>query len=181
MEKKLWDSGPVKPGDPVRKIYLDVTGIDELELIFDATHFDYAQGAWAQARLSFDGPAPVAMEIPAREKYILTPSLSDEPQINGLAVFGVRPGHPVLYKIPASGKKPISYSVRNLPKGLSLDKKTGVISGHVEEAGDYKLTLLAKKQSWQNTAGVYFVYWRNDMPDTSDGLEFLELLGRKCG
>ena len=142
--EKIWDSGPVKPGDTARRIDIDVAGMDEIELIFDATHFDFAQGSWADAVFTFEGQRPVALKIPEREKYILTPHLSDVPQINGPERFGVRPGHPVFYKIPASGKKPMRYSVRHLPKGLSIDKRTGVIGGKIRNAGDYKMTLLAK-------------------------------------
>ncbi|HEU0227687.1 MAG TPA: hypothetical protein VFQ86_08115, partial [Arachidicoccus soli] len=46
------------------------------------------------------------------DKYILTPSPSFKPHINGAAIFGARPGSPILYKVAASGQKPIHYSVK---------------------------------------------------------------------
>ncbi len=78
--------------------------------------------------------------------YILTPATSEKPRINGADVVGVRPGSPFLFKIPATGKKPISYTAGNLPAGLSLNSKTGIITGSIAKAGDYTITLSAKNQ-----------------------------------
>ena len=74
--------------------------------------------------------------------YILTPAVSAFPKINGAKIFGVRPSSPVLYKIAATGEKPLQYAVNNLPKGLSLDSKTGVITGVLSEPGDYKMKII---------------------------------------
>ncbi|WP_101262406.1 putative Ig domain-containing protein [Labilibaculum filiforme] len=69
----------------------------------------------------------------AEGKYILTPKERETPRINGASVFGVRPGSPFLYTIPASGKRPIKFSVNNLPKGLQINQNTGVISGTITD------------------------------------------------
>jgi alpha-galactosidase len=75
--------------------------------------------------------------------YLLTPPQSDKPSINSPAVYGAKPGTPFLYKIPVTGKQPISYEVSNLPAGLNVDKAKGIISGTVAAAGDYAVTLVA--------------------------------------
>src|SRR5437660_3593719 len=49
------------------------------------------------------------------------------PHINGPSIFGARPGAPFLYRIPASGERPIKFEVSHLPSGLHLDSKTGEI------------------------------------------------------
>jgi alpha-galactosidase len=74
---------------------------------------------------------------------ILTPVGKESPQINGPNVFGVRPGSPVLYFIPVSGKRPIAFSAKNLPAGLKLDAATGHITSVINTPGKYKLTLTA--------------------------------------
>lgn len=78
-------------------------------------------------------------------KYILTPKIGEEVKIHGPSVFGVRPGSPFLYTIPATGKQPIFYAVENLPKGLTVNKNTGVISGSIldKKLGSHEVTLKA--------------------------------------
>jgi alpha-galactosidase len=76
--------------------------------------------------------------------YILTPAVSEKPSINGAKIYGQRTGKPFLYKIPATGIRPMKFYALNLPEGLQLDEKTGIISGKVNAAGEYKLKLTAE-------------------------------------
>jgi len=76
------------------------------------------------------------------EEYILTPKPKSKPRINGAKVFGVRPGSPILLKIPATGKKPLKYDVLSLPEGIQVDENTGIITGSVQTKGEYKLTFV---------------------------------------
>jgi hypothetical protein len=73
--------------------------------------------------------------------YILTPPAADTPHINSPRVFGVRPGSPVLFKIAATGKKPLTYRADNLPAGLTVDPATGIIRGTIQadEHRDYPI------------------------------------------
>ena len=71
--------------------------------------------------------------------YILTPPAPDYPRINSAKVFGVRPESPVLYKIAASGAKPIKYSTSKLPSGLKLDSEQGTINSKITKQGDHKI------------------------------------------
>jgi alpha-galactosidase len=77
----------------------------------------------------------------AEEKIILTPAPSDIVRINGTKIFGVRPGSPFLFKIPATGKKPMKYEVLNLPEGLTCNQETGMVTGTLKEKGEYKTTV----------------------------------------
>ncbi len=63
------------------------------------------------------------------------------PAIHGPRVTGATPGKPFLFLIPATGEKPITFSAGNLPKKLSLDPKTGIITGTVEKEGEYAVDL----------------------------------------
>ncbi|NLX98733.1 MAG: alpha-galactosidase [Rhodopirellula sp.] len=89
-----------------------------------------------------DGHAATA---PATEEAeILTPPPAPQPRINGAKVFGARPGHPLLYTIAATGRRPMTFSVANLPEGLRVAPETGRISGAVAERGTYRVMLRAE-------------------------------------
>ncbi len=80
---------------------------------------------------------------------ILTPKPSDTPRINGAKVFGVRPGHPVLFTVAATGDRPMQFSAEGLPEGVKLDPNTGFLSGKSDKPGEYKITLHAKNSKGQ--------------------------------
>src|SRR5689334_13403008 len=64
---------------------------------------------------------------------IRTPKAPLTPRLNGPGQFGVRPGHPFFYQIPATGERPMNFSARNLPIGLALDSKSGLITGALKK------------------------------------------------
>ncbi len=68
---------------------------------------------------------------------ILTPPPAPEPRINGPSVFGVHPGSPFLYSIPATGMRPVTFAAVGLPTGLKIDTTTGRITGLLNKKGDY--------------------------------------------
>ncbi len=78
--------------------------------------------------------------------YILTPKMAARPKINGASVYGVRPNAPFLFKIPATGEKPLSYEVTGLPKGLQLDKQKGIITGAIAAKGNYQVKFSVKNK-----------------------------------
>jgi len=84
-----------------------------------------AAGSFAICNLVSAADSPT--NAPAPE--IRTPPAPHTPRINGPGIFGVRPGHPFLYHIPATGDRPMEFSADNLPPGLTLDPKTGNITG----------------------------------------------------
>ncbi len=69
---------------------------------------------------------------------------TEAPGIHGAAVFGARPNHPFLYKVPATGAGPIRFSATGLPRGLELDAQTGIITGKVASAGTSEVVLRAR-------------------------------------
>jgi alpha-galactosidase len=81
--------------------------------------------------------------------YILTPKAGAAPKINGAKVYGVRPNSPFIFKVPATGKKPLQYSVVNLPEGFVINPANGVITGKLSRSGEYKMTFVVK-----NAVGV---------------------------
>src|SRR5512136_755219 len=77
---------------------------------------------------SLAGPAAGPMPAAREEAVVLTPKPGPEPRIHGARVFGVRPGSPFLFTIPATGDRPMTFGVENLPEGLVLDTATGQIT-----------------------------------------------------
>ena len=76
-------------------------------------------------------------------REIRTPAPKPQPRINGPQVYGCRPGHPFIYRIPCQGERPINFMTRGLPKGLKLDSGTGIISGKAPAKGDYEVIIQA--------------------------------------
>jgi alpha-galactosidase len=73
--------------------------------------------------------------------YVLTPYPPSKPRINGADIYGARPGNPFLYLIPSTGRKPLVYAATGLPDGLKLDPNTGIITGVVNQKGDYPVII----------------------------------------
>jgi alpha-galactosidase len=76
---------------------------------------------------------------------ILTPKPGPAPALHNALVFGARPGHPFLYRIPCTGTRPITFSAKNLPASLKLDPQTGIITGTTPaKPGDYLVQFEAR-------------------------------------
>lgn len=89
-------------------------------------------------------PAPVSGVATAAE--IRTPKPGAAPVINSVERFGVRPNHPVFYKIPATGQKPLHYSAKGLPPGVSIHPENGILGGRVSQPGEYPLLLTVQNE-----------------------------------
>ncbi len=91
--------------------------------------------------------SPPVSPAATKQPGILTPAPGPAPRINGPAIFGARPGSPFLYSIPATGTRPMTFAVQDLPAGLALDAQTGRITGTVNAPGEYRVTLRATNAS----------------------------------
>ncbi|MEI6192988.1 MAG: NPCBM/NEW2 domain-containing protein [Verrucomicrobiota bacterium] len=148
--KSLWKSGIMRAGEPPKSCNVDLTGVKSLVLEVtdagDGMDFDHAD--WADAKFEFSGAKPVTVAgdpmLAPVAPYILTPAAPATPRINGANVFGVRPGSPFLFMIPATGERPMKFSAKNLPRGLKLDSQTGLITGALKTKGEFTVTLGAK-------------------------------------
>ncbi|MEO6001751.1 MAG: putative Ig domain-containing protein [Opitutus sp.] len=65
-------------------------------------------------------------------------------RINGPSVFGVRPGHPLIHRVPVTGERPIKFAASGLPDGAAIDPASGVISGIVAKTGEYPMVLTVR-------------------------------------
>lgn len=141
----LWKSNILKSGGAAQELNFNISGLDTLILIVtgagDGITYDHAD--WADSYFLVKGEKPFSVEIPFVKGVVLTPKPSDEPRINGPKIYGARPGHDFLYKIPATGVRPMTFSVKGLPEGLWLDPATGIIKGVCNKAGKYVCTVKA--------------------------------------
>jgi alpha-galactosidase len=151
-ERKLFDSGLMKGGQPAKAVDVPLEGVRHLMLVVgsggDDIHFDHAN--WAEAEFFCRGAKPVAVVAPTvdEEKVILTPKPGPMPRINGPRLFGARPGRPFIYRIPCTGNRPMSFGAENLPAGLTVNEQTGIITGQVpDQTGHYVATLTARNDA----------------------------------
>ena len=138
-DKKLWQSGVMKSGETAKFADVDVKDVRTLVLLVTdgGDGLDYDHADWADAHFLVRSDAPKAIDPPAEPRVILTPKPEPKPRINGAKIFGVRPGSPFLFTIPATGKKPLRYEATSLPAGLSLDPKSGQITGVLQKRGEH--------------------------------------------
>lgn len=141
--KKVADSGVLKGGDAPKPISVDLTGAKRLVLLvedagdgIDSDHADWAGALIVLNPAAGVRPKAVALgtDEPARPIYSYKRTMP-EPAIHGPRVTGATPGRPFLFLIPATGEGPLTYGAENLPAGLTLDSRTGVISGSLKASG----------------------------------------------
>ena len=88
--------------------------------------------------------------LTAREEQIIAAArMEAAPRFNGAQVIGIRPGTPFLYALAVTGVRPIAFSAKKLPAGLTLDPQTGIITGALKATGTFTFTA-----SVQNSAGT---------------------------
>jgi len=143
--KKLFESEVMKPGMPGKKVDLNLRGVRSLllQVADGGDGIDYDHGDWADAQFLVTGAPPRAIPILAEEPIVLTPRPGPAPRINGPTIYGCRPAHPFLYRVPAQGDRPMKFSAKGLPVTLKLDATTGVITGPTPPSGEYAVTLQA--------------------------------------
>lgn len=145
--QQLWSSGVMRLGDAAKPCSVKLSGVKKLELVVadggNGNYYDHAD--WVDAKFETTGVNTFKTYNPiASEPYILTPKASAIPRINSAKVFGVRPGSPFQYFVAATGDRPMTFSAASLPKGLKIDTQTGIITGIIDKAGEFEVTLLAK-------------------------------------
>ena len=148
---------------------LDLSGLDSIVLEVSGepgimagwaktTTFTYAEGKYP----------PNDVRVHSPQLGILTPPERSAPRINGPVVYGVRPGHPIIYRVPVTGERPMKVSLVspsgyvfrqylqdsqdsrnpvnlvNPVKEISFDPESRIITGSIKEPGEYPLTIIAE-------------------------------------
>lgn len=148
--RKAFSSGVIRGGDKPKFCSVDLRNARQMTLRItdagDGRMWDHAD--WGGAVLILkpgveskfrslanmaDKPMKIASCIPSKK-----------PMIHGPRVVGATPGHDFLFLVPATGEEPLTYSAENLPAGLSLNSRTGIISGSLKSEGETVVTLTVK-------------------------------------
>jgi len=141
--REAYRSGVLKGGEEPRSVRVPLAGIHLLDMLVtdagDGNESDHAD--WADARISYGGAAPVVSKPAKEETVILTPKPGPQTRLTGPRVFGARPGNPFLHRITATGDKPITYQAKDLPPGIKLDAKTGILTGSLAAKGEWQVTV----------------------------------------
>lgn len=161
-EREAFDSGVMKKGES-REIDLDIRGAKAITLKVldgdDGETDDHAD--WGDAQLTMEsGTRPYATEPEPEvreEPFILTPKPGPGPKINGPKIYGQRPNSTFLFKIAATGERPMTFEAKGLPEGLSLDSATGIISGEAVKSGEFEATLFASNSHGVAKRGLKIV------------------------
>jgi alpha-galactosidase len=124
----------------------------KVDHVGESNNFDHAD--WADANFIVSGAKPRTVNAPAEKKVILTPKPPRAPRINGPKVYGCRPGHPFLYRIPTTGERPIRFTADGLPVSLRLDAETGIITGAAPARGEHTVTFHAKNRHGSATRAL---------------------------
>ncbi len=137
----IWEKG-WKPGD-----------MHELAVRYEAAYEEVADTVAPNAKKLALNTKNVSDLQKVRELYLdarrkeltnlvpLGKAVSPSPQIHGAKVFGVRPGHPFLFRIAVTGERPMRFSADDLPAGLMLDSLTGQITGMAHTRGEFHVKL----------------------------------------
>ena len=138
--KKVLISDVLKVGSPPLKVDVDLTGARFLELLIDdgndVSTGDYADWAGGLIFLKADATAkPESWAFPSEPAPPIASGWPAAPRINPPRITGGTPGRPFVFRIPATGDAPLTFAARNLPEGLTLDPKTGVITGAIARDG----------------------------------------------
>jgi alpha-galactosidase len=159
--KKVLDTGLMHAGDAPKPVSIDLSGARRIVLAtIDANNGTQGDSAeWAGAVLIMkSGAQPPRIVSTANEpKPSIASSRSAEPQINSPRVTGATPGRPFLFRIPATGEAPLTFTAKHLPAGLTLDTATGVVTGSLKQAGRTPVDVTVKNAKGTATATITIV------------------------
>ncbi len=147
--RKKLETPVLHGGDAPVPVSVDLTGAKRMTLVVtdagDGNDSDHAD--WAGALLTLV-PGAAAKPVTAPDAAANEPPMpifmggdSPVPAIHGPRITGATPGRPFEFMIPATGEGPLTFGATNLPAGLTLDPKTGIISGALQGIGSAKVRL----------------------------------------
>ena len=113
--------------------------------------FWFGHADWADAAFTAEDGAVLRPVRLSRQRGLLTPPAAKAPRINGPAVYGVRPGRPILHRIPLVGEAPVAVTVTGLPEGVAFDGRRRTLSGAIAAPGRHELEIAAENRYGRTT------------------------------
>ena len=167
---KRFDSGVIRAGQPAMPISVDLTGGRQMILFVgdggDGTTGDFADWGGAAVVMADGAVRPATTSPPSEPAPQIASSSTDAPRLNSPRVTGATPGRPFLFRIPASGKGPLTFAVKNLPARLKLDTQTGIITGALKQAGRTPITVTVRGPSGTATGEFTIVGGAHSLAQT---------------
>jgi alpha-galactosidase len=159
--RKIVISDVLRAGSPPLKVDVDLAGARFLELLIDDGN-DVSTGDnadWAGGLIFLKAGAtdkPQSWTFPTEPAPPIASGWPATPRINPPRITGGTPGRPFLFRVPATGEAPLTFAARNLPDGLTLNPRTGVITGAIARAGrtDAEITVTNARGSAVRTLTI---------------------------
>jgi len=162
--RTLWQSGVLKGGDQARTVDVGLDGVSRLMLIVEngGDGIDYDHANWAEATIELrpgEDPASVKAIAPATgaDLPIAKRDTGPAPKIHGPRVIGATPGRPFLFRIPATGERPLKFEAVGLEGGLHLDSARGIISGTTPPEGSMAIKVVVTNSHGKDERGFRIV------------------------
>lgn len=147
--KQALASGVLHGYDAPIDLSVNLEGVKTLVLVSRLADGPVVTTTWAGAAILTAPQAakPIVETVPNPPRPAIARRRPEALGIHGPTVVGASPGKPFLFRVPATGKKPLSFSAPGLPPGLTLDPATGIIEGKVANAGNHRVLLRVKDAS----------------------------------
>jgi alpha-galactosidase len=158
---KKADSGAIGYGSEPVLLAVDLVNARTLRLVVQGGMApDREAAAWAGAVIAM---GPGASFVPTVRAGVPEPPVpmasgtDPRPAIHHPRVVGTTPGRAFLFRIPATGTGPLTYSASGLPAGVALDAATGILRGSVTSAGTSVVRVAVAGPSGRATSGLRIV------------------------
>jgi len=169
--REVFRSKALHGGDSPQAVSVDLTDASEMTLLVEDGEdgIDHDHADWAGAMLVLASPVktkPCAIVPPVSPDPIISTQRSPEPAVHAPRVTGATPGRPFLFRIPASGERPMYFFAKNLPAGLVLDPETGIITGSIEQEGTTDVAIRAENDFGTTTSTLTIVAGTHKLAQT---------------
>ncbi len=160
--QEVFRSEVLRGGDSPQAVSVDLTGAHEMTLLVedggDNIHYDHADwaGAMLVLRSLVKAPPKAIIPPPGPDPRIST-QRSPDPAVHAPRITGATPGRPFLFRVPATGERPLRFSAENLPLGLKFDPETGIITGSIEQEGTTDVTIRVENHVGATTSTLTIV------------------------